>query len=239
MIKLPQDYYKYLHSFYEKKIGDVEVEIVTSGNPGEHCPRYGELIKNPTKLIYDNANWTTTMPHLTTIETKPGDLVFFDYQTCMIALGKLANPVTSNVRGEKWLRCGDDLYVFIPYRSLYIALRGDVKWRGQEISNLKDIDVICLNGYTVVETMYEEVKSSVIIPEIFKQKKELHKSKVIYCGSINKENGDGLKDASNIKVGDVVISRPIRVPMETSIAAILGNKNLNYLQRKFIFATEY
>ena len=236
LVKMPQSYNEYLHSFYDKQVGGTSIKIVTSGNPGEHCPRYGELIKNPQKLIYDRQHWNEShsLPHKTHIETLPHDLVFFDYRECMNSLGKLANPVSTNTRAEKWFRCENDLYALLSYRSLLFAIRGKVEWQGQIISNLKDLQVVSLNGYAVVEFIYNDVKSSLII----EKKKDPNRTKVVYLGQPNIENGDKLIDALNINVGDTVISRPIQVPLETKITGVLGNNNLAYLARKFIFAKQ-
>jgi hypothetical protein len=239
LVKLPQEYSKYLHNFYEKQLGNTFIDIVTSGAPGEHAPRFGTLVKNPQKLIYDRDNYTqpTSMPHLTTIETQPGDIIFFDYQSAVLAMGKLLNNVTPNTR-EDWVACGEDLYIFLPYRSLLFAIRGESKWKDQKITNMDELKVICLNGMVIVENLFEEVKSTVIVPENFKQKKSVNRSKVLYCGSENIENGDGLIEADDIKPGDIIITRPIRVPVENGIANIIGNKNIAYVQRKLIFGVE-
>lgn len=218
LIKLPQSYSVMLHNHYEHQLGNTKIVIDTSFDPATHAPRWGMIVKNPENLLYkklerESCGWETT------IETVEGDLVYFDYWSCLQALGKLANP---SLPGEspKWFKVGDDLYVLIRYDALVMTVRDD--------------KVICLNGNVVLRPYIVEKKSDLILPAHMKHKEEKLIGEVLYVGKHNTAYLDGCRDANDIQVGDICVIKNYKLRLENMLANQF-EKNLFFVQLKHIW----
>jgi hypothetical protein len=162
LIKLPSCYSDMLHSHYEYQLTkDINIKVDTSFDPARHAPRFGLLIKSPKKLLYDKDR-PSTMGWRCSVDTKDGDMVWFDYLACLTALGKLANPA---LPGEHptWFRCENEIYILIRYEALLFCSRvADKSHPAYEHAPSKDAvfsEIICLNGQVIMRPIFRDMET--------------------------------------------------------------------------------
>lgn len=234
LVKLPNSYKKMVYN--EVKIGSFDVN--TSYELAMHTPRYGELIVNPEKLYLGigGMSWETT------IETQVGDTVWFNYLVCLMALGRLANPVSKS-DDESYFVCGDDLYVFLPYESLVVARRKHTFKTIVTKTHTGGVDPyeenICLNGYCIGEPVVEK-QSEILIAN----KKPTGKVKITHVG-VPVENylGDEFIPSCDVKVGDVVMvkkagNKMLAEKLENGMVNKFDERELVFFQNKQILCKE-
>ena len=218
LIKLPQSYLTMLHNHYEYKAGNTSIMIDTSFDPATYAPRWGMVVKNPENLLYKRGV-AESMGWKTKVETIPGDLVYFDYFSCLQALGKLANP---SLAGENphWYQSDNDLYVLIRYDSLIMAVRED--------------RVVCLNGNVVLRPSVKHIKTRLLLPKFLQKKEEELVGEVVYSGTPNEEYLDGVRDAKGIATGDTCVIKKLKLRLENTIDST-QEKGLYFVQLKNIW----
>lgn len=123
LVKLPDTYRMMLNN----EIDIRGISIITKYEPSYYAPRYGTVAVIPNRLKFGigGMSWKTD------IEIQVGDTVWFNYLVCLMALGRLLNPVYRSDE-TRYYTCGEDIYVLLPYESLIVAKReihGDIVWK--------------------------------------------------------------------------------------------------------------
>lgn len=216
LVKLPSAYSKMLHN--EVKIGSFDVN--TSYELAMHTPRYGELVCNPERLYFGigGMSWETS------IQTQVGDTVWFNYLICLMALGRLANPVSKSDE-ENYVICGDDIYVILPYEGLVVAKRGE--------------QVICLNGY-VMGIQIKEEQSDILKMD----KVKTGKVKLTHVGVPIENYLEGeFVPSADVQVGDVVMVRGyggkiLAEKLENGMVNVFDKREILFFQGRQILCKE-
>lgn len=232
LIQLPQGYSKLLNTYHDYALTkDINIRVDTSFDPATHAPRWGTLIRNPKYLVYEKGN-NDTIQWDCDIDTKEGDIVFFDYLACLVALGKLANPALPG-ENPTWLRCENDIYILIRYDALIFSFRESES--GGVVLMEKKGDIICLNGHVILRTQKEQVNTNLILPDYIKRKESKLKHEVVFVGKANREYLDGTLDSDGINPGDKVVIKNYKIRLENSLVNVLS-PDLVFVQQKHIFA---
>jgi co-chaperonin GroES (HSP10) len=239
LIKLPSVYSDMLHNHYEYQLTkDVNIKVDTSFDPARHAPRFGLLVKSPKKLLYDKDR-PSTMGWKCSVDTKEGDMVWFDYLACLTALGKLANPA---LPGEHptWFRCENDIYIIIRYEALLFASRKvtDRSHPAYEHAPSKDAvfsEIICLNGQVIMRPIFKDMETQLIVPDHLKRKEEHLKCEVVFIGKANEEYLDGTIDSDGLEEGDVVVIKNYKITIDNSLGNLL-EPGLVYVQQRHVSA---
>ena len=156
----------------------------------------GDVYKVPQRLYYNKEDTNSSMPWLCDMEVEIGDTVWFP-------------PLES--RNATAFECDGKYFKLIPYRDLIVAKRksrpphcgipGDIEdWNPIE-------QIICLNGYTLLEPVYYVNKS----PLSLSKQGECDKTRGIvrYLGFANREYiAPQYVDFQNLEVGDEVLLSP-------------------------------
>jgi hypothetical protein len=210
------------------------LKIDFSFDPAKHAPRNGTLVRNPKQLIYQKGNQDSMMWDCD-IDTKEGDFVFFDYLACLVALGKLAHPIS---RGElpSWFRVDRELYVVIRYDALVFAFRETGSHVGADVEfNGEPGEIICLNGQVIMRPRINKIDSALILPENVKTKEDKVVCDVVFVGNPNREYLDGNKDCASVVKDDRVIIKNFMIRVENNLSNLLS-PGLVYVQQKNIWA---
>jgi len=174
---------------HKLRLKGIDLNIDVTFNPEHHVTVKGIVAALPEQLemFSPKADNMHAMMWETTIETKPGDLVWFDYMAAMDALGPLIHPLGLYNSSKYMIIPPGDLYIFVHYSKLYAVQEG--------------MDLKMLNGYVCIE--WTDIKETIGY-QIRK------KSRVIYNGSNNGKYYDGyrreVKDAI-VEPGDLVHTR--------------------------------
>jgi hypothetical protein len=197
---------------------------------------YGTVVKQP-KEFYFKRGTSYSPSWKTTIETEIGDLVWF-------------NPLVAVNCTE--IHVNQRTYKLIPYEDLFVAKRkieiqdaiidknADDFFRqyGMSVCVPRFIDdVICLNGYCIVERVKQKSLGSLDV--LSSKKTDESRGIIKYCGSCNLEyENKRWTDFVDLRAGDEVLfaksHKPI--PLEhKSYNAHFDNGKLYYaVQRRFI-----
>lgn len=235
VVRLPQAYGDMLHSWYSHQMKDEDktvIKIDTSFDPAMHAPRWGEVYRSPRELVYERDD-PASMGWKTEVDIKDGDVVFFDYLSCLTALGKLANPGLSG-ETPSWIRVDNELYIVMRYDALIFAFREDLDNPSVGLFGTKG-NIICLNGNMIIRPVFNEVKSSLIIPEHLKREENRLVCDVVYAGRPNSEYLDGVIETDEVQPGHRVVLKNFKLRIENSLANILS-PDLAYVQRKSVWA---
>ena len=199
--------------------------IDTSYEPEKHIVRLGTVIKAPKRLY--NRDFMGEVPWVTHPQIQDGDRVIMYFLAVQNCLSK---------EQKKFIREGDDFYIFIRYHNIYAVIRDD--------------KIIPINGYVLVEPVEDPAKVrrkelaaklDLILPE----PKELSKTdctygKIAYIGEPNaRYNHPQRSDEHyNLNVGDTIIMKRIRdIPLEYELHAKLdGGRKMYRMQRHDILA---
>ena len=129
-----------------------EIIITVDPNQVEHFSVTAEVIRLPEKLVFNGDN--KNMHWRTVIELDIGDVVWCNYFSLMDAMGKL------ELAEENILTCEGEQYVFIKYSEIYVAKRDD--------------DIIPINGYALIEPVFDYYSTTNIIIPDHLAKKDSH-----------------------------------------------------------------
>ena len=207
--------------------GGIKIYLDNVAHPENAINVWGTIIKNPATLSYKNCT-EGTMPWETTIETKEGDHVLYDFVTAAQALGKLYDK-SYEYDDNKYLLCGDDLYILMKYSDIFLVK--------------KDEEITMLNGFILIEPVdEEEVKSSLIyMPDFIKKKQSLKYGRVAHKGSLIKSYSTILRldkeecDNTDVEVGDYVcFDRLSDIEIEFSTHQKLTKKYFRMQRKDFL-----
>jgi hypothetical protein len=134
---------------------------------------HGTVVMCPERLFYEK-NDPHSMTWKTEMMLRVGDEVWFNFISSSHATGFI-------IEG--------DYYLFIPYGDCFVAKRGE--------------EVICLNGYVLLEEVEKEAVSFLYLSEA--SGIDTKRGKVRYVGEPNAEYRlDSLSDEIDITEGDIV-----------------------------------
>jgi hypothetical protein len=149
-----------------------------------------------TPTVEDSRNMQRSMPHLTDIEIRPGDIAVSDYLGVKMALGRLIHR-DHNSDESSWFRVEEDVYILLRYDNILFVIR--------------DGSVICLNGNVICKPVKKEVETSLVLPKVEFEK---NIKEVLYCGSCNRGyldnfvvKGCSVGDADGFDQGDIIIHK--------------------------------
>ncbi len=206
--------------------GGMTLYIDNTYDPEKHATVSGTVFGLPSHLSYTGKP-NQGMPWLTDMELREGDRVICYY----LAIINAFKP-----EQMRFFVKDNDRYVFIPYSSIFVAMRGD--------------EVIPINGYCLVEPCED--------PFVADTKKRLEKiglelvtldtksntnvsfGVVRYMGKPNREYIDegNTDEGVEVKVGDTVVLRkvsdiPLQYPLHQKFD---GGKTFWRVQRRKILA---
>ena len=178
------------------KLAGKDIWLERRENPGQHASVSGEVIAIPETLSFERENQyvkRNSMEWETDISVSVGDKCWVDYQNVVSALGKDYN-VTDSVDDRKSIKDEKgNIYLFLHYGSLIVSRRGK--------------DVICHNGYMLVQPLKVKPESKVLVmPDSISSKDSKIWGIVKYAGEPNKEYyNKAWHDDRQIRVGDIVM----------------------------------
>lgn len=205
-------------------------------NKAHHSVVCGEVVKLPKELVYGQLT-KTSMEWKTTIETQPGDIVYFRF----VATGK---DVCTDIDID------NTHYVLINYRNFIVAKRKitEKEYNLLNDNKVKENDsyykIISLNGYVLVEPIIvDEPKTDLLIPDTSKGKKSKNMAVVRYYGTPNEcyrinEQDHYLESDFDLCNGTkVLLSDNCDIPLEYDLHSSLDGKKTFYrVQRRHILA---
>ena len=195
-------------------------------DPEKHATVEGIIYGLPSHLKYSGIP-NIGMPWDTDMELKDGDRVIFYYLSVINAF----KPETM-----RFFTKDKDRYVFIPYSSIFVALRGD--------------KVIPVNGYCLVEPCEDPFTGNIrermrkigleAVTLETKSNTNVSFAKVRYLGKPNRgyvDSGNS-DDGVNVKEGDIVVLRkvsdiPLQYPLHQKFD---GGRTFWRVQRRKILA---
>jgi len=205
----------------------MKLDIDISFDPGRHVDVYGEVAAVPDGLHYKkirNSLFRGSMTHkVQNMELEVGDKIYFLYFAAIMALGYMADFTKMPYHEDNaYFICKDEVYILIPYESIFVAVRGE--------------QIIPLNGYALVEPiMFNEYDVDFI-----KNMREHENVGIVrYIGNHNLEyNEKRMKDAVDIKPGDTILFRRFNNQcLENDLHQSFPHKgHLFKMQRRFICA---
>lgn len=182
---------------------------------------YGKVYKRPEKYYYKK-NCSFSPSWRTTIEIEVGDLVWF-------------NPLIAVNCTE--IHVNQRTYKLIPYDDLFVAKR-TVRKQGLTMGHGLMIDqIICLNGYCIVEKVKQKSLGSLDV--LSNTKTDETRGIIKYCGSCNTEyDNPRWVDIEDLKEGDEVLfmkgHQPIPLERKSYNATFDDGKLYYAVQRRFI-----
>ena len=192
---------------------------INEGNQEQHAPIYCTVVKVCERLTNVGAGlWETD------IEVQEGDEVIVYYLPVITALGGYFLHGTGN---NKSFVVEGDTYVYVPYRDIYCAVRGE--------------EIIPVNGYCLAAPVEAKKTSELEI----EAKQSEWQAVVKYLGKPNKRYLDKDKfgkevfyDSDEISVGDIVLMGYSAglIFLEMPLHQIL-NERLMFFQRRDVIAT--
>lgn len=192
-----------------------------SFEPEKHSSVVCEVVCPPEGLTFNQGQ--NSMPWDTEMDLQAGDEVIIHYLAYQNAFGKEA-------LGDRVVEADGEVCFFCKYESIFCAKR---KWSDSDTEEFFMINskprsredlakenivvdwgkreiysVIMLNGYLACEPIEEEIKTTLILPEYLKKKRETNRAIVRYLGRCNKaylHHPDMGGDMDMIESGDVVV----------------------------------
>lgn len=179
---------------------------------------YGMVVRCPEKYYF--AHKTSFSPSWkTTIEIQIGDLVWF-------------HPLIATNCVE--IEVNHKTYKLIPYDDLFVAKRK--RWLSK-FDNKWVEDIICLNGYCIVERVHQKSLGSMDV--LSEDRIDETRGIIRYCGSCNIEyENKKWVDFEDLKEGDEVLfmpnHKPIPLERKTYNAHFEVGKLYYAVQRRYI-----
>lgn len=101
----------------------VSLFISTTMELSEHVQTVGTVASAPAKLTANLNRKTSVLEFMPEhIQLFPGDIVYCDIHTMIMALGKRLDDTIEHPN-ESWLECDGQIYVIIPYQEIFMVLR--------------------------------------------------------------------------------------------------------------------
>lgn len=216
LIKLPDTYRMMLNN----EIDIRGISIITKYEPSYYAPRYGTVAVIPNRLKFGigGMSWKTD------IEIQVGDTVWFNYLVCLMALGKLLNPVYRSDE-TRYYTCGEDIYVLLPYESLIVAKR--------EVSKFPTgyTETICLNSYVIGKQIKRKVSDKLIVND-----EKTGWVKLLHVGNPVTEYFTETVEIEDVEAGDtVLINKKLAEKLENGMTNHFSQEEVLFFQRRQIF----
>jgi hypothetical protein len=216
LIKLPDTYRMMLNN----EIDIRGISIITKYEPSYYAPRYGTVAVIPNRLKFGigGMSWKTD------IEIQVGDTVWFNYLVCLMALGKLLNPVYRSDE-TRYYTCGEDIYVLLPYESLIVAKR--------EVSKFPTgyTETICLNSYVIGKQIKRKVSDKLIVND-----EKTGWIKLLHVGNPVTEYLTETIEIEDVEAGDtVLINKKLAEKLENGMTNHFSQEEVLFFQRRQIF----
>lgn len=197
----------------------------TSYQVGQHTPVVCEVMAVCDRLYYDPYK-PGSMPWKTTIEVQKGDIVYIDY---------ISYQNSFDEDTPRWIEHEGEQLFFVPYFSLFVAkrrwdaVRESIFWienskvfykeacqMGIALNGKQIYDIICLNGFCLIEAVEKEIKTSLILPDYLKKQKNADTGILRYKGKPIEEYEESVYQAAgNCESGSLVImDKNCNVPLE-------------------------
>lgn len=207
--------------------GGMTLYVDNTYEPEKHQTVTGEVCGLPSHLTYTGAP-NQGMPWKTDMELQEGDKVICYY----LAILNAFKP-----EQKRFFTKDNERFVFIPYQSIFVAIRGD--------------QIMPINGYVLVEPcddpFMENTKKRLqnigleLVTLNTKSNTHVSFGKVKYLGKPNREYCDegNTDDGVNVKEGDTVVMRKVSdIPLQYPLHQKL-DKGVVYwrVQRRKILAT--
>lgn len=191
----------------EVKLGDHKIKVNTSYNPEQFLTTIGIVRGLPERLTMgcgpDDMEWKTNM------QLKLNDRVIMSYMGVASTMGQ--NKKVIEVNGKT---C-----IIVHYRNLIMAIRGT--------------EEIMLNGFNLVEPMYEVDVPGVtkhllsVVPDTVAKKYSKQYGKVKLCGEPNSEYVSENALDTTVKVGDIIMyHKAAGIPFYRSSDDLVRGKNV-------------
>ena len=211
------------------KESGVKLYIDPSYSKERHSTVTGEVVRLPSKLIFNDHKNINSMQWLTSIELEIGDKVWCNWTAFRKAFD-----------GKKSLSfvCEGGLYLLINYGDVIVSKRGD--------------DIICLNGYCLVEPILQLdlpenlrdewlnklLKNDSIVPSTINKPSKLY-GRVFKLGKPNEEYmedaySDGMDE--DIQEGDIILfAKAADLLLEYELhKSLLGDRAFYKIQRRLM-----
>jgi hypothetical protein len=216
LIKLPDTYRMMLNN----EIDIRGISIITKYEPSYYAPRYGTVAVIPNRLKFGigGMSWKTD------IEIQVGDTVWFNYLVCLMALGRLLNPVYRSDE-TRYYTCGEDIYVLLPYESLIVAKR--------EVSKFPTgyTETICLNSYVIGKQIKRKVSDKLIVND-----EKTGWIKLLHVGNPVCEYLTETVEIEDVEVGDtVLINKRLAEKLENGMVNHFCDEEVLFFQRRQIY----
>lgn len=207
LVKLPDTYRMMLNN----EIDIRGISVITRYEPSYYAPRYGTVAVIPNRLKFGigGMSWETD------IEIKVGDTVWFNYLVCLMALGRLLNPVYRSDE-TRYYTCGEDIYVLLPYESLIVAKR--------------EHEIICLNSYVIGKQIKQKVSEVLKIADTKTGWVEL-----LHVGEPVSEYLTETIEIEDVEAGDtVLINKKLAEKLENGMTNHFSQEEVLFFQRRQI-----
>jgi hypothetical protein len=216
LVKLPDTYRMMLNN----EIDIRGISIITKYEPSYYAPRYGTVAVIPNRLKFGigGMSWKTD------IEIQVGDTVWFNYLVCLMALGRLLNPVYRSDE-TRYYTCGEDIYVLLPYESLIVAKR--------EVSEFPTdyTETICLNSYVIGKQIKRKVSDKLIVND-----EKTGWVKLLHVGNPVTEYFTETVEIEDVEVGDtVLINKLLAEKLENGMVNHFCDEEVLFFQRRQIY----
>lgn len=167
----------------------------------------GKVLAVPESIIYDTQNYGYSMEWDTDMELKVGDTVWCTYMS-------VKNSMNGN---DPKIINGNPC---IPYGSCIVAKRGD--------------EVICLNGYVLIEPVRRDDVCG-LLPPMIADSPNLNVGYIRHIGTPNREYFDKTYDDDMYSVGDLVCFEDVNnLTLEYETQRFFSDKELFRMQRRDI-----
>lgn len=172
------------------KMGQIDFKIDSSFNPGKWVNKQGVVVAAPKKMKFDRHNPNESQDYDCEIETKPGDIVFFDYFGALMMWGRQADA-RQEAPNPLFFKYEDKYYGFLDYTEIFCIQR--------------EGKIIPINGYVLYKKIMAPKVSSLDIIDRYIENQGI----AVLVGQSNKEYlGEKYVDGE-VNPGDHIVFLPI------------------------------
>jgi len=192
----------------------------------DHVRVYGTVVKVPQKLTFDLNRKNPTLEWKTTLYVWPGDVVYMDYHSVLMALGKKADKGIEYAH-DTWISDEKkNLYILIPYSDLFCKMDSD--W-----------NPVPINGYVLIKEVEEHWQSkNIILPGNIKSIKSMKVGQIIVGGTPNLQyDNPRYTDDIDVSPGDFIIfhayaNRRMEYDLHAKMKTTLSAVQMRYIHAK-------
>lgn len=181
------------------KIGETELYIDTSFEVGQHAPVYGRVLSVCEKLIMSGNH---PMPWKTGIDIRKGDEIIVSFSAICEKLGWVnhsGSEVRMHHKDAEYEKHGDKIRLFVHYKTIWGAKRGDELIACNGYNLLKKVDANVLLGEKNIDGFNKDYllqkNGKVMVAEV-----EAAASYTEYSDALNWHDAE-------VSVGDLIIYR--------------------------------